>query len=153
MKRILALVIAVFFLFALTSCGQSSSDYKSKLIVDISNKGTTTVGEIFDFEFDRAYIFDYLDGYLDGAWFVEKYDLDISIDKVEAGKADYIQRIVFVDKEGDFVYLFECIMTDVLFAETGVIIYPETIIERVPSQEILTIHFEGVERYAPEIDY
>lgn len=153
MKRIFAFVIAISFLLALTSCRQSGNDYKSKLISVMSDTGTTTVGEIFDFEFDRAYIFTYADGYISGAGFAERYNLDISIHQVESSPTDNIQRIVFVDQEGNFVYLFKCMISDAYFAETGIVIYPETTIERVSSKERLTIHFDSLERYAPEIAY
>ena len=151
MKKILSFLLCLIMLFYLASCGQSNEDYTSKLISVMNEQEETTVKDIFSFEFDRAYIFHQADCYFDGETFTKSYNLDISIEQVDEGIADYIQRIVFVDKEGKFVYLFECIIEDVFFAETGIVIYPETTIERVSSQEVLTIHFDSLERYAPEI--
>ncbi len=108
--------------------------------------------DIFSFEFDRAYVFNFTDGYIDGEGFAKKYNLDISITQVEAGQTDNVQRIVFVDEFGSFVYEFQCVTDDVSFIESGgVIIYPETIIERTAfEEEQLTIRFESSERYDAE---
>ena len=75
-------------------------------------------------------------------------DLDISIDKVENGMADYRQRIVFVNKSGDFVNLFECNIDEVYIENKGVVIYPETVIKRESSEaNPLKINFETSEQY------
>lgn len=151
-KRLFTVILCGIILFSLAACNQKNEDYKSKLISVINKQETATVQDIFSFEFDRAYVFNFTDGYMDGEEFAKKYNLDISITQVEAGQADYIQRIVFVDKSGSFVYEFQSIMDDVSFIESGgVIIYPETIIERTAfEKEQLTIRFESSERYDTE---
>ena len=154
-KRLFTVILCGIILFSLAACNQKNEDYKSKLISVINNQETATVQDIFSFEFDRAYVFNFTDGYIDGEGFAKKYNLDISITQVEAGQADYIQRIVFVDKFGSFVYEFQCIMDDISFIESGgVIIYPETIIERTAfEKEQLTIRFESSERYDTEATF
>jgi hypothetical protein len=154
-KRLFTVILCGIILFSLAACNQKNEDYKSKLISVINKQETATVQDIFSFEFDRAYVFNFTDGYMDGEEFAKKYNLDISITQVEAGQADYIQRIVFVDKSGSFVYEFQCIMDDVSFIESGgVIIYPETIIERTAfEKEQLTIRFESSERYDTEATF
>ena len=155
MKKIFTLILCGIMLLGLVACNQKNEDYKSKLISVMNKQETATVQDIFSFEFERAYIFTLLDGYLDGEMFVKKYSLDISIPQVEAGQADHIQRIVFVDKSGSFVYEFQCIMDDVSFVESGgIIIYPETTIKRTALEEgKLTIHFESLERYDANATY
>ena len=97
-KRLFTVILCGIILFSLAACNQKNEDYKSKLISVINKQETATVQDIFSFKFDRAYVFNFTDGYMDGEEFAQKYNLDISITQVEAGQADYIQRIVFVDK-------------------------------------------------------
>ena len=153
-KRLVALFL-VIMLFSLAACNQKNEDFKSKLNFVINEQKTATVKDIFTFEFDRAYVFNFTDGYMDGEGFAKKYNLDISITQVEAGQADHIQRIVFVDESGSFVYEFQCITDDISFIESGgVIIYPETVIKRTNfEEEQLTICFESSERYDAETTY
>ncbi len=102
----------------------------------------------FSFEFDCAYVFNFEDGYLNGDGFAQKYNLDISISQVETGKTDNVQRIVFVDEAGNFVFLFQCTMDEMFIESKGVVIDPETVINRSSSQEKpLQITFESADRY------
>lgn len=135
-------------LLCFTGCGQKNEDYTAKFISAMNKQEEITVKDIFRFEFDRAYIFHQEDCYLDGEIFAKTYDLDISIEQVENGMADYCQRIVFVNKSGDFVFLFECNLDEVHIKNKGVVIYPETTIKREASQEKpLEITFETSEQY------
>ena len=149
MRKLFPLMFCGLLLLGLIACHSNNEEYKSKLVSVMNKQETATVQDIFSFEFDRAYVFNYVDGYTDGEEFAEKYNLDISISQVEAGEADYIQRIVFVDEAGSFVYAFKCIVDDVSFIESGgTIIYPETIIKKTSSDtERLAICFESTECY------
>ena len=148
MKKSLSLFLCLIMLFCLASCGKNNEDYTAKLISVMNEQEEITVKDIFCFEFDRAYIFHSEDCYLDGKIFAKTYNLDISIEQVENGMADYRQRIVFVNKSGDFVYLFECNMDKVYIENKGVVIYPETIIKRNFSEaKLLEIGFETSELY------
>ena len=151
-KRVFAILLCAILLFGLVACKE---DYRTKLISVMSKQETATVQDIFSFEFDRAYIFNWDDCYMDGETFVQRYNLDIAITQVEDGQADYIQRIVFVDKSGSFVYEFQCIMNEVSFIESGgLIIYPDTVIRRTAYEEgILDIRFESPDRYDTEAAY
>jgi hypothetical protein len=68
---------------------------------------------------------------------------------VKSGEADYVQRIVFVDESGDFVYEFKCLTDEILLSEKGLIIYPETMMERASDvhEKPLNIKFKSSERY------
>lgn len=126
---------------------QKEKDYGNKLISVLSKQEKTTVQDIFSFEFDRAYIF--TDCYLSGKDFAESYDLDISIEQVESGVSENIQRIVFVNEEGSFVYEFKCDSNEMLLTEKGVVIYPETVIERKSSvqEKPVILYFDSSEHY------
>lgn len=126
---------------------QKEKDYGNKLISVLSKQEKTTVQDIFSFEFDRAYIF--TDCYLSGKDFAESYDLDISIEQVESGVSENIQRIVFVNEEGSFVYEFKCDSNEMVLKEKGVVIYPETVIERKSTvqEEPRILYFDSSEHY------
>lgn len=147
-KRIFTFILGVIMLFCFASCAQEKEAYTEKLISALKEQEETTVKDIFSFEFDRAYVFNYEDGYRDGDSFAKEYNLNISISQVEAGGTDTIQRIVFVDKSGEFVYLFKCNIGQIYIESDGVVIYPETVIERKTLQEDrLRITFKSSERY------
>ena len=149
MKKFLPLILCgIMLFFCLVACNQNNEDYKSKIISVMSEQEEITVKDIFSFEFDRAYIFHQEDCYFDGETFTKTYNLDISINKVKNGIAVYRQRIVFVNKSGDFVHLFECNTDEVYIENKGVVIYPETVIKRESSEaKPLEINFETSEQY------
>ena len=105
------------------------------------------IKNIFSFEFDRAYIFD--DCYISGEGFAKRYHLDISIDQVKNGVSENVQRIVFVNQSGDFVYEFRCDIGEVILQEQGMIIYPDTKIEIKSNtkEKPVIICFQSLEYY------
>lgn len=86
------------------------------------------VGDVFQFEYDRAYVFK--DNYMSGESFARQYNLDISINQVEAVDTEILRRIVFVDENGDYIYEFRYNVEKLTLMEEGMIIYPETIIKK-----------------------
>lgn len=98
--------------------------YQEKIILNLNDNSELKVSNIFDFDFDRAYVFK--DSYISGEGFAEYYNIDISIDEVEATGHEYMRRIVFVDKNGDFVYNFTFRSYELNVKNEGVIIYPNT---------------------------
>lgn len=122
-------------------------NYNAKLISVLSEQEDTTVQDVFSFKFERAYVFN--DCYISGEGFAKRYNLDISINQVESGVSENIQRVVFVDEFGDFVYEFMCDNNEVILSEKGMVIYPETIIERMShiQEKPLIVSFQSFERY------
>lgn len=122
-------------------------NYNAKLISVLSEQEDTTVQDVFSFKFERAYVFN--DCYISGEGFAKRYNLDISINQVESGVSENIQRVVFVDEFGDFVYEFMCDNSEVILSEKGMVIYPETIIERMShiQEKPLIVSFQSFERY------
>lgn len=144
MKRIFVFAMCMVLLFCFASCGEKSEDYAKKLISAAGEQEKITVSDVFSFDFDRGYVFASDDCYANGDEFAKKYGLDISISQVGYGVSENVQRIVFVDELGAFVYKFNCLSDKVLFDEKGVIIYPETVVKTEESySEPLKITFEG----------
>ena len=108
-------------------------DYIEIMKTLLNEKSICKVSDIFDFDFDRAYVFD--DCYLSGEDFAPYYDLDISIEEVETGLKDYNNRIVFVDDQGEFIYEFVYESYILNPYEDGMIIYPDTEFEFYEQQK------------------
>jgi hypothetical protein len=94
---VLILVISIVWV-AIYTIKQKNEDYEAKIMSVMKEREVVTIQDIFSFGFERAYIFNSEDCYLDGKSFTRKYNLDISINQVKSGEADYVQRIVFVDE-------------------------------------------------------
>ena len=140
---VLALSLIIGIIYAVK---QSKEDYTEKIISVLSEKNETTVQEIFSFEFAKAYVFN--DLYISGDGLAGKYNLNISISEVEAGVSENIQRVVFVDEAGNFVYEFQCNARDVIMPHKALVIYPETVIQKEATQEkAIVINFESSEFY------
>ena len=132
-KRKILNITAVIIVLILCLSGCSSKDYsieyERKLISTLQTQEFVEAKEIFDFEWDRAFAIS--ENYIDGKGFTEKYNLDISIEAVPESSHDTLRRVVFVDSNGEFVFLFSFWDADELcLAEDGIVIYPETIIKK-----------------------
>lgn len=141
------LAVSIVLIVAYSSVLKRDENYSTKLISAMSEQETVILQDVFSFEFERAYVF--IDCYISGEGLTERYDLDISINEVEAGVSENIQRIVFVDELGNFVYEFKCDSNDLIILEKGIIIYPETVIERKShnQEKPLIINFKSSDRY------
>ena len=137
--------IVIVIIYSITL--KKQEDYSAKLMSVLNEQEEATVKDVFLFKFERAYIFN--DCYVSGEGFAKRYNLDISINEVKSGVSENVQRIVFVDELGAFVYEFQCDNSEVILLEKGMIIYPETIIERKSSiqEKTLIISFHSLERY------
>ena len=152
-KRKMIVVIVLMLLFStgfviIFGIKQSRGvNYSAKFITVLNEQENVTVQDVFLFEFERAYVFN--DCYISGEGFARRYNLDISINEVKSGASENIQRIVFVDELGNFVYEFKCDNSEVILLEKGIVIYPETTIERKTSiqEKPLTISFQSLEQY------
>lgn len=150
-KIIVGIVSVLLFFIVLvimySTILKKKENYSAKLISVLNEQEEATVQDVFSFKFERAYVFN--DCYISGEGFAKKYNLNISINEVKSGVSENIQRIVFVDKSGAFVYEFKCDNSEVIFSEKGMIIYPKTIIERKSSvqEKTLIISFQSSQRY------
>lgn len=119
----------------------------TKFISILNKQEVATVQDVFSFKFERAYVFN--DCYISGEGFAKRYNLNISIEQVKSGTSENIQRIIFVDEFGAFVYEFKCDISEVILLEKGMVIYPETIIERKSSiqEKPLIISFQSSHYY------
>ena len=142
-----ALLFSIVLVIIYSITLKKEEDYRAKLISVLNEQEETTVQDVFSFKFERAYVFN--DCYISGEGFAKRYNLDISINEVKSGVSENVQRIVFVDELGAFVYEFKCDNSEVILLEKGMVIYPETIIERKSSiqEKTLIINFQSLEHY------
>lgn len=120
--------------------------------LSIADGKSTEVSNIFDFEFDRAFVFH--DCYLTGDGFSSLYDDSVSIEEVGDGSSEQFMRIVFVDENGEFVYEFGYDTTEIDFYELGLVIYPDTKVERCEPLDDwgVSFKFDSDEYYVGEDD-
>ena len=150
-KSILIIVVAAILILGVISLiiyGLTKEpNYNERLISEMEDADLVTLKTVFDFDFHKAYVID--DPYISGEDFAKQHGLNISISQVKAGTSEDIQRIVFVDDLGHFVYEFKCDSGEVLIAEKGMVIYPETVIERLSKEgeKPLEITFKSMEKY------
>ncbi len=144
------LLFSIVLVIVYSTTLNKEEDYGAKLISFLNEQEEATVQDVFSFKFERAYVFD--DCYISGEGFAKRYNLNISINEVKSGVSENIQRIVFVDESGAFVYEFKCDNSEVVFLEKGMIIYPETIIEKKSSvqEKTLLISFQSLDYYDSE---
>jgi hypothetical protein len=141
-------IIAIFItITVIIQLKHESTDYLNNLATVFDNAQEIQVSEAFNFDFDRAYVFN--DCYISGDGFALAYGLDLSISEVGPGTSENIHRIVFVDKNGNFIYEFQYDINEVNFDNEGVIVYPDTRIilcdPLIPGA--ITLHFETAEYY------
>ena len=103
----------------------SSKDYCQKLYNSLTETAEITLGDVFDFAFDRVYFIN--ENYMDGPMFSERYGLNLNIPQVEESSREDVRRAVFVNQDGDFVYEFDYEYADKLLPlREGIVAYPET---------------------------
>lgn len=143
------LVIVIFSLFYdyIPNENKIRQDYIDKMINLLNKETKIKVNDVFEFEFNRAYVFD--DCYLSGEDFASYYELDISIEEVETGLQEYNNRIVFVDDQGEFIYEFVYESYILNPYEDGMIIYPDTELELCESKEndVITFKIHSTDYY------
>lgn len=149
--KILSFTLLVcFFCSLMVGCFNFSKDekYTKKIISKLKDNETFIVSEIFEFDFDRAYVIS--DNYIDGELIAQKHGLNISIEEVKETETENIRRIVFVDTEGEYVYEYQYSHSQLNAYEEGLIIYPYTKIEKSEMQWIdhaITFKFLSEEYY------
>lgn len=104
---------------------QDSKVYYEKLLTLSKPSSEVKLGEIFDFEFDKAYVSELLnETYADEAYFLRELDVDTCID-IPTLESGVHYRILFV-KDDIIVYDYIYDQTKLKIAETGIWIYSDT---------------------------
>ncbi len=101
-----------------------SVDYFEKIQVLLEDTSHLKVEDIFEFEFDKAYVASEVYG--DEKYFTKKLGVSSSID-IPALETGAHNRILFV-KDNRVIYDFVYYMGEMYISETGIIVYPETTI-------------------------
>ena len=150
--KLMALLVCMIAILILSSAVMHlkarANDYVDILTDAFDDNQDIQVSEIFDFDFDRAYVFN--DCYISGDGFASAYGLDLSISEVRPGTSENIHRIVFVDRNGNLVYEFQYDINQVNFLNEGTIIYPNTRMIKCEPRiaEAITLFFASTEFYS-----
>lgn len=120
-----------------------SNLFTETLLCKLKSDESFQVKDVFDFEFDRAYVIG--DPYISGKTFVEKYHLNLSINQVEKTSSKTQKRIVFVDKDGNYIFCYQYSSEELIPKAEGFVIYPETEMKRTESPLVWdSVSFEFV---------
>lgn len=107
-----------------------SNNYTESIIEMLKENQNIVVGDIFKFDFDRAYVIK--ETYADGESISKMYNLSIDNDKVKMPLNEFQKRIIFVDNKNKLVYdyRYDNAKLDIRNTETS-IIYPSTRIKNI----------------------
>jgi len=144
---LLLVILTMVIVFDGSQHEKRSAKYTKTLIEKLNTQQQVKTKDVFDFQFDCAYVFN--DSYLSGEGFAKRYHLDISINQVESGVRENIRRIVFVDEWGNFVFNYQYDSNELNAKEEGMIIYPNTVIKKTDPviAGAITIEFLSTEYY------
>jgi len=122
--------------------GSKANRYKNNMIKALEKTGEIELGEIFTFDFDRAYVMS--EPYFGGKSLSNAVGVNITDKQVRPGSDESRGRIVFVDEKGDLVYEFRYDNFKFGIKEKSLIIYPDT---KIRACEVLigVITVQGIE--------
>ena len=107
--------------------------------------------DFFEFEFDHGFVI--YERYAGGEHLSNKYGWNITNEEVPDQDTDYFSRIIFVDENNKFVYLFNYTVAEdrakAYFINRGTIIHPDTKITKykVKDDGITVLKFDSNECY------
>ncbi len=138
MKNLLVIVGlivgSIIVVLVLSTSFPIEKSYVDKFRNAVANDGEEVmINQIFDFDFNRAYVLHAEDCYMSGSEFSENYNLDLSIDEVDEEYTETVKRIIFVDNQDRFIYLFRYDTAQIDPKIEGIIIYPTTRIRKCPT--------------------
>ena len=123
--------VALVFLLTVTACNQSpflsEEQYCEKILSLAETQTEIAMADVFQFEFDKAYISHPDEAYADEEYFVEKLKVKDTI-AIRLFEHENSGRILFV-KDDAIIYDFVCFHPQLLikiFTENGVWVSPET---------------------------
>ena len=143
----IAILIASATAIFLILRNKNQINYSKVLVDKLSLQQQVSVKDIFAFNFSRAYVFK--DSYISGEELAKAHKLNISINQVYNTHQEYIGRIVFVDESGNFVFEYQYNKNELVAIEEGMIIYPDTKIQKceVDVNGVFSFNFVSSEYY------
>ena len=158
MIKIFSVTLSILMLCtAFTSCGvgRSNNYYNDKLLSVIEDEKEVSLSEIFDFEFDSAYLSVPLyESYAEKDYFLELLDAQTKL-RIDSLDSEGFARILFI-KENTIIYDFQYETLDYVFSQTGILINDDTQIKYLESDEfnrpVIQISGPEISKYATNED-
>ena len=158
MIKIFSVTLSILMLCtAFTSCGvgRSNNYYNDKLLSVIEDEKEVSLSEIFDFEFDSAYLSVPLyESYAEKDYFLELLDAQTKL-RIDSLDSEGFARILFI-KENTIIYDFQYETLDYVFSQTGILINDDTQIKYLESDEfnrpVIQISGTEISKYATNED-
>lgn len=158
MIKIFSVTLSILMLCtAFTSCGvgRSNNYYNDKLLSVIEDEKEVSLSEIFDFEFDSAYLSVPLyESYAEKDYFLELLDAQTKL-RIDSLDSEGFARILFI-KDKTIIYDFQYETLDYVFSQTGILINDDTQIKYLESDEfnrpVIQISGTEISKYATNED-
>lgn len=135
--KISCIVLGIFMLFAaFTACGvgRSNNYYNDKLLSVMEDEREVKLSEIFDFEFDSAYLsVPIYESYAEKDYFLELLDAQTKL-RIDSLDYEGFARILFI-KDKTIIYDFHYDSLDYVFTQTGILVNADTEIKYLESDE------------------
>lgn len=135
--KIFSLTLSTFMLCtAFTSCGvgRSNNYYNDKLLSVIEDEKEVSLSEVFDFEFDSAYLsVPIYESYAEKDYFLELLDAQTKL-RIDSLDSEGFARILFI-KDKTIIYDFRYVILDYVFTQTGILVNADTEIKYLESNE------------------
>lgn len=110
-----------------------SNNYTDSIIGKLKENQNIVVNDIFEFEFNRAYVIK--ETYADGESISKMYNLNIDNNKVKMPLNEFQKRIIFVDDKNKLKYDYRYDQSKLNITNTETtIIYPSTIIKNTETE-------------------
>jgi len=158
MIKIFSVTLSILMLCtAFTSCGvgRSNNYYNDKLLSVIEDEKEVKLSEIFDFEFDSAYLsVPMYESYAEKDYFLELLDAQTKL-RIDSLDSEGFARILFI-KDKTIIYDFRYVTLDYVFSQTGILINDDTQIKYLESDEfnrpVIQISGTEISKYATNED-
>ena len=135
--KIFSLTLSTLMLSAaFTACGvgRNNDYYNEKILSVIEEEKEVKLSEIFDFEFDSAYLsVPVFESYSDKDHFLDLLDVESKL-KINSLDSEGFARILFI-KDKTIIYDFRYVILDYVFTQTGILVNADTEIKYLESNE------------------
>ena len=156
--KISCMVLSIFMLCAaFTACGvgRNNDYYNEKILSVIEEEKEVKLSEIFDFEFDSAYLsVPTFESYADKDHFLDLLDVESKL-KINSLDSEGFARILFI-KDKTIIYDFRYVILDYVFTQTGILVNADTKIKYLESNEfnrpVIQISGTVISEYATNED-
>ena len=126
----LGVAIVIIFTLAVLLFGKSENEkYYDKIYSAFESSDEVRLDDIFEFDFDSAYVVGASELYWDKELFAEKLDVGFAVD-IKQFESDNRSRILFIN-DGTVIYDFIYHRDEIYVDNDGLTVYPNSVMKRI----------------------